>query len=236
MLITGDNNMQAPYNNVVLEAIATMPVGGGYGTSPTAMKHLREAVFLNNGHLILEPQYAEPSFCSEATYFVFLKTLNLLEHRGSLHLSPEVMTALQPGNKADGHGVWGRWNANGPGVARLFKTLKLGPNFSDLSVAQPGDFLKIFWSDSIGASEHGHLVLFLGHEKKVGIDYVTFWSSNIPNGYGKKSVPLTRIHHMIFSRLNNPEGILNVPSLPQTDIYLASLLFRSTTLDEAEVF
>ena len=211
-----------------------MPSGGGYATSSLAMKHLREAVSISNGHLSVEAERAEPSFCSGATYLVFLKTISLLEKHGSLPLTLDVMKALEAGNKADGDGVWGRWNANGPGVARLFKALGLGPNFTDLSAAQPGDFLKIFWNDAIGVAEHGHLVVYLGQEKKEGVDYVNFWSSNIPGGYGKKSVPRTRIHRMIFSRLINPEAILKATSLPKRDAYLASLLYRSTTGDEIE--
>jgi hypothetical protein len=29
----------------------------------------------------------------------------------------------------DGEGIWGRWNANGPGTARLFHEMNLGENF-----------------------------------------------------------------------------------------------------------
>lgn len=228
------NSVQSPYNSIILKVVNTMPEGGGYGTSPLAIKHLREAIFISSGQLHVEAEQAKPSFCSEATYIVFLKTLILLNHRGLLPLSSEISGFLLPGNKADGHGIWGRWNANGPGVARLFKALGLGPNFTELSAAQPGDFLKIFWTDEIGASEHGHLVIYLGQEKKEGVDYINFWSSNIPNGYGKKSAARTRIHRMIFSRLTNPQAILSAPLLPETDPYLASLLYRSITAKEVE--
>lgn len=225
-------SVKAPYNDVVLEAVNMMPSGGGYGTSSAAMKRLNEAVSINNSHLSIEAQRAEPSFCSEATYFVFLKTLILLEKRGVLSLTLPVITTLVSKNKPDGHGVWGRWNANGPGGARLFYQLKLGPNFTDLSAAEPGDFLKFFWSDKIGVSEHGHFVVYLGKEEKSGIEYINFWSSNQPNGYGKKSVPRARIHRMIFSRLTTPQGILSAPVLPEVDSYLASLLFRASSIEE----
>src|SRR5256885_5765061 len=39
----------------------------------------------------------------------------------------------------DGEGIWGRWNANGPGTARLFQELGIGRNFVDVSQAQPGE-------------------------------------------------------------------------------------------------
>ena len=90
----------------------------------------------------------------------------------------------------DGEGVWGRWNANGPGTARLFYEMKLGPNFSDFAQARPGDFMKIFWSTAVGRREHGHSVIFLGTEKVNGVDSVRFWSSNIGVGYSEKTVPL----------------------------------------------
>ncbi len=212
--------------------MASMPLGGGYSTSSLAMARLSQAATMHEGKLSVTPFRAEPSFCSEAVYLVFLKTILLLQERG-LALVPETLTALQPKSEPDGKGIWGCWNANGPGTARLFYELNLGPNFSNLAAAQPGDFLKIFWTDAIGAREHGHLVIYLGTEKKEGITYVSFWSSNkSTNGYGKKSVPQTRIHHMIFSRLTAPQNISKAPSLPRVDPYLASLLDRSSSLDE----
>ena len=50
---------------------------------------------------------------------------------------------------------------NGPAV---FYEMRLGRNFSDFSQAQPGDFMKIFWSNAVGRKEHGHSVIFLGME------------------------------------------------------------------------
>src|SRR3990167_1535607 len=102
----------------------------------------------------------------------------------------------------------------------------------DLSSAQPGDFLKVFWSDAIGSSEHGHSVVYLGTENKNDILSILYWSSNIPNGYGKKAVPRSRMHHLLFSRLTHPEAILKASSLPYRDAYLASLLHRSSSLKE----
>ena len=177
--------------------------------------------------LEIQPTHAVPSYCSGATYLVFLKTLSALQSNRQLSLTPETVTALKPTGQPDGTGIWGRWNANGPGTARLFYELGLGPNFTDLSQAQPGDFLKIFWNDSIGASEHGHSVIFLGTEEKNGTKYLKFWSSNIPGGYGEKVVPLSRAHRMLFSRLEHPENINR--SLPSTDSYLSSMEHRSST-------
>jgi hypothetical protein len=123
----------------------------------------------------------------------------------------------------DGAGIWGRWNANGPGTARLFYELDLGRNFDDFEEAQPGDFMKIFWSPEVGREEHGHSVIYLGTEKKMGLDYVRFWSSNIPFGYGERSVPRTKIVHAILSRLYSPSNLSRIGAAPLLDKYLASL-------------
>ena len=77
---------------------------------------------------------------------------------------------------------------------------KLGRNFDDFAQAMPGDFMKIFWSSEVGKYERGHSVIFLGMEKQYGLDYVRFWSSNIPLGYGIKTVPRSKIIHAIFSQ------------------------------------
>ena len=69
-------------------------------------------------------------------------------------------------DQRDGEGIWGRWNANGPGTARLFHELGLGSNFDNFDQAKPGDFMKIFWSRQVGKSEHGHSTIFLGMENR----------------------------------------------------------------------
>jgi hypothetical protein len=214
-------------NRLVLKCLHQMPGGGGYSTSSNANRELRNAVTIRNGILEIQPTHATPSYCSEATYLVFLKALSALQSSHQLSLSPEIVNALKPNGQPDGTGIWGRWNANGPGTSRLFFELGLGPNFTELSQAVPGDFLKIFWNDGIGATEHGHSVIFLGHEDKNGVRYLRFWSSNLHEGYGEKSVPLSQVHRMLFSRLEHPENI-NRP-LPRTDNYLSSMEHRSST-------
>jgi len=222
-----DNNSLPPVNRLILNEISSMPSGGGYSTTAAANHALQVAVTTSSGTLRVEPSHAVPSYCSGATYLVFLKTLSALQSNHQLSLTPETVTALKPTGQPDGTGIWGRWNANGPGTARLFYELGLGPNFTGLTRALPGDFLKIFWNDGIGATEHGHSVIFLGTETKNGVQCVRFWSSNIPGGYGEKVVPLSRAHRMLFSRLEHPESI-NRP-LPRSDSYLSSMEHRSST-------
>lgn len=227
--LEAQDNSLPPINRTVIDAVHAMPSGGRYSTSPSANRALSGAVSSEGTLLSVHTAGAVPSYCSGATYLVFLKALSDLQNSGRLMLTTETLAALRPAGQPDGTGIWGRWNANGPGTARLFHELGLGPNFTDLSVARPGDFLKIFWNDGIGASEHGHSVVFLGHDPKAGT--LTFWSSNIPNGYGTKTVPLSRIHRLLFSRLEHPENLIR-PMLPRTDTYLSSLVHRSSNPEE----
>ncbi len=221
-------------NRTVLEAISLMPHGGGYSTSGVAMSQLQRAVTFSEGKLLVRPILAQPSFCSEATYLLFLKTILLLQERHHLPLDAATLTALLPRGQADGTGIWGRWNANGPGVACLFYDTGLGKNFCDLIQAEPGDFLKIFWTTSIGASEHGHLVVYLGHEVKNGIEMIHFWSSNQHVGYGDKWVPLSATKHLLFSRLTNPTALASCHELARSDRYLASLLTKGSSWEEVK--
>jgi hypothetical protein len=229
----------ADFNHTVLEQTRTMPKGGGYATNLAAHKALASSVEISNS-IRIEPQQAMPGYCSGATYLVFLKTLAALEKTGTISISRQTWDALVPRLRPDGkdtlpdgEGVWGRWNANGPGTARLFHQLGLGRNFTDFSSARPGDFLKIFWTDAVGKKESGHSVVFLGLETLNGIEMVRFWSSNRPEGFGESSVPRKKISRAIFSRLEHPENISASAKLPKCDAYLANLLSAESSFAEA---
>jgi len=223
----------ADFNDVVLRAATAMPSAGGYSVSTSAHEALSSAVRLDPTGVRILANQAAPSYCSGATYLVFLKALGELQKNGVIRLDRSVWAELLPGKAADGQGVWGRWNANGPGTPRLFYELGLGKNFSDFNEARPGDFMKIFWTNEVGSSERGHSVVFLGVENRDGADFVRFWSSNKPDGYGEKSVPKTKIARAIFSRLEHPEKIAEVAGLPDRDPYLAGLLSRRSSFAEA---
>jgi hypothetical protein len=225
---------RSPFNALILEQIKEMPTGGKYSASRIATTRLQSAVQLEAGKLFIQPIAAMPSYCSGATYLVFLKTIAALRDRGALSLDDGTLNQLMIRGQRDGAGIWGRWNANGPGTARLFHELGLGRNFDDFEEAQPGDFMKIFWSPEVGRAEHGHSVIFLRMEKKEGIDYVRYWSSNIPLGYGERSVPRTRIVHAIFSRLDAPSNLSRIGEVPKLDPYLASLERVRSSYEEAK--
>ncbi|MFC7337324.1 hypothetical protein ACFQY0_09070 [Haloferula chungangensis] len=213
MGLAGCANMAAGeasgFNSKVLAAIRTMPGGGGYDGSDATKNLLHGACNLTDGRFQVEANRAKPSFCSGATYLVLLEALG----SGSDALLPEI-------DQQDGHGVFGRWNSNGPGSAKLVADLAAGRNFTSWDEAQPGDFLKIWWTDKIGGRERGHLVVYLGHDAKS----VRFWSSNQPGGYGTKSVPRSDCKRVLFTRITRPERFAAADKLPAVDPWLARML------------
>ena len=223
----------ADYNSEVLAQIQAMPTGGLYAATRVATLRLQAAAHVESGTFCVMPGAASPSYCSGATYLVFLKTIETLRRSGRLELDSSALEALLIRGQPDGAGIWGRWNANGPGTARLFYELGLGRNFESLDQARPGDFMKILWTGEIGRLEHGHSVIYLGREMRNGVEHVRFWSSNQPAGYGEKSVPRSKISYAIFSRLEHPEALSKWVSLPTKDPYLASLTSVRSSLAES---
>jgi hypothetical protein len=221
------------YNSLVLEQVKQMPQGGRYSVSHFAKICLERSAHFESGKFFILPSAASPSFCSGATYLVFIRTIEALRVRSELHLDYSTLEQLIIRDQRDGEGIWGRWNANGPGTARLFHELELGRNFDSFDQAKPGDFMKIFWSRQVGKNEHGHSTIFLGLENRLNGQYVRFWSSNIPSGYGEKSVPRSKIAYAIFSRLETPANLAQINSAPFVDTYLASLLRSRSSITEA---
>jgi hypothetical protein len=220
-------------NSLVLEQLKQMPKGGKYSVSHFAKIKLQSAAHFESGKFFILPASASPSFCSGATYLVFIRTIEALRASGQLHLDFPTLEQLLIRDQHDGEGIWGRWNANGPGTARLFHELGLGRNFDNFNEAQPGDFMKIFWSQQVGRSEHGHSAIYLGKENRLGVEYVRFWSSNVGAGYSEKEVPRSKIAYAIFSRLQTPANLVRINSVPVVDSYLASLLRKRSSIAEA---
>lgn len=216
-----------PWNEAVLRAIEKLPLGGGYSVGRDAKKALQTAVSWEDEKPAIRPREAQPSFCSGATYMALLVALATEQKAGHLSLTPTVWRKLIVEGQGDGEGVWGRWNANGPGTARLFYESGVGRNFTEWGQAQAGDFLKIFWNESIGAEEKGHSVVYLARGIVDGEDTVAFWSSNESEGYGVKQVAFSKIKRAVFSRLEHPERLSRVLDLPEKDEFLASLLEKS---------
>ena len=225
------------FNRIVLNTIQqTMPGGGGYSATPTDVERLaQQAVVWSESKqaLLIEPHMAVPTFCSAACYIVLLRSLQHWESTVGRRFPAAVWRNLDvTPNQPDGTGIWGRANANGPGFAKMVHDIGAGINFHDVRLAQPGDFLKIFWTESIGANERGHLVVYLGLEKKNGTIYLKYWSANKPDGYGVKSAPLSRMYHLIFTRITAPQNFVKTTGLPPNDNWLADMQRKSYTFAE----
>ena len=213
-------------NDPVIRAIEKMPRGGGYSTRAKAHQALSHSIRSARGGG-LELKAAKPSYCSGATYHVLLAMVQEEIEAGTLELSAREVQSLLMRGQGDGFGVWGRWNANGPGAAKLIKDLGMGINFESYEKAQPGDFMKIFWTKEIGKSERGHLVVYLGTYQHHGEEFVKFWSSNQPGGYGVKAVPKKAVKWAIFTRITQVHKIKNVDKLAAEDAFLKNMLTRS---------
>ncbi len=214
-------------NRYVLAAIKTMPDGGGYDSSQAAVDRLAASVKVEDGVIHQDLTVAKTSFCSGATYLVFLRAVEMLRKNGSLTLSPEAVALLAELGVKDGERVFGRWNANGPGTAKLFSELGCGRNFTAYDEARPGDFLKIWWTDEIGGKERGHLVVYLNSDEST----VRFWSSNQPGGYGIRTVEKNTIKRALFSRLERVDQLENVVKLSAKNEFLADMLDMPFTWD-----
>lgn len=232
LLLTGifEICVAADPNAVILKVIGEMPKGGGYSVENKAKRSLdalRGAVKAEAGKIVVNPETAQPSFCSSATYIVLLRAVDRIRQEEKFAVSAKAAALLNVREEQpDGEGVWGRWNANGPGAAKLMHDTGMGRNFDDWKLARRGDFMKIFWTEEVGQKEHGHLVVYLGTRRKGGQEMVRFWSSNKPGGYGEKEVPREKIRWAIFSRLEHPERINAVTRLSGTDRFLSDMLTK----------
>lgn len=220
----------------VLRAVAAMPRGGGYSTDDDAKEALACKALVWDAEaqmLRIDSQQAQPTFCSAACYVVLLHALKQWSVACKRPLPPQAWQLMAASlRQPDGLGVWGRANANGPGFAKLIADTRAGVNFTSPSLARPGDFLKFFWSDAIGAEERGHMVVFLGTEKVKDKVCIRYWSANKPDGCSIRSVPLESMHHLIFTRITHPEAFSNVSRLPASDSLLEQMQQRAFTWQE----
>ena len=236
-LLTMAQVWAAPLNPYILRAVQSMPTGGGYASDRAAEVRLARSGIVwqqRCQQLVVAPRAASPSFCSAACYMALLRALSFWEtEQGSRVFSAKVWESLRvEESHPDGYLSWGRFNSNGPGCAKWVYDLRAGINFTDPKSALPGDFLKIFFSPQIGAQERGHLVVFLGLEQLRGQSHIRFWSANKPGGYGIRTLPLSSIHHMIFTRVTHPERIALAPSLPVHDPWLVAMLTHDFSFPE----
>jgi hypothetical protein len=225
------------FNHRILHALSQIPEGGQYAVTRTAADHLAQAIQVRGGFLRVQPEGARPSYCSGATYLVFLMALERdIDALPADSSRDEILRLLRVAGQSDGTEVWGRWNANGPGTAKLLKDTGMGRSFWDWEEEPlPGDFLKLWWKDAIGRDEFGHSVIFLGYTiSDAGEKGVEVWSSHKPSGYGRKFFPFSKIQHALFSRCEYPGRIRYVRNLESRDSFLADMLKKNFSLSEVK--
>src|SRR5437879_10779427 len=137
-------SLAGDYNDLILEQVKEMPQGGRYSVSHFAKIRLQSSAHFESGKFFILPSQASPSFCSGATYLVFIRMIEALRASGELHLDYSTLERLIIRDQRDGEGIWGRWNANGPGTARLFHELQLGQNFDNFAQAKAGGLSELF--------------------------------------------------------------------------------------------
>src|SRR5258708_11554819 len=81
-------------NALVLHVIDQMPEGGTYAANAEANMALASAVALDATGLSFDPLKARPSYCSGATYLVFIGVVQQLLAHGRLSLDDETRAAL----------------------------------------------------------------------------------------------------------------------------------------------
>lgn len=223
----------APWNKLVLDAIKEIPPKGVYQANAAAINNLGAAIKVRNGRLSVDASISRPNFCSTATYLVFVKVIDRWSRIQNSPLPPAILESLLVQRQPDGIGVWGCWNANGPGTARLFHLLGIGRNFTNIDQALPGDFMKVFWNENIGSLERGHSVIYLGRDREPsGEEFITYWSSNMPDGHGVARIPRSRAKRILFSRLESLSALQNGKSIALKDSYLSEMLKRPGTEPE----
>ena len=265
------------FNSCVLQTIRLVENGGGYytgrkpkaGMTNNAWEGMDRAVILEKGTVTVDLSEARPSFCSSAVYLVLLKALaewdtdSAISYEAWVNLKPYTVEGRDWPIQADGVGCWGRANANGPGLAVLAEQLHAGTStylppktscaseeayFSLWKSLEPGDFLKLFWNETIGAegtlSESGHMTVFLRfeeftdeHGQRDGIVY--YWSSNgsgcMPDkGYGIGKARLSEIVRAVATRIEDPAAFNNAAAMmpDDTDAWLSSLDGRHVASEE----
>ena len=227
------------YNAMILDIIKGLPSGGGYSRGGSFQLPTITAHNIGGGRWEMRVYDGFPSHCTSATYALLTRLIAVLQDSGRIALDGEHIESLSPKNRmpdgttlVDGQGAFQIFNANGAGTAALLKHTGTGMSFRDdkLAYARPGDFLKMFWNDNVGASEKGHQVVYLGHKTVGGRDMLCFWGSQrqnkkkrpggtealyfpatedgkVEDGYGEACRPRSDVKAMIFSRVTCMEHL-----------------------------
>ncbi len=103
-ILVSHASLASDYNSLILEQIKEMPQGGRYSVSHFAKIRLQSSAHFESGKFFILPSQASPSFCSGATYLVFIRTIETLRARGQLHLDYSTLERLIIRDQRDGEG------------------------------------------------------------------------------------------------------------------------------------
>src|SRR6201987_4950929 len=103
--VTAHVSFAGDYNTLVLEQIKQMPQGGRYSVSHFAKIRLQSSAHFESGKFFILPSQASPSFCSGATYLVFIRTVEALREKGQLGLDYSTLERLIIRDQRDGEGI-----------------------------------------------------------------------------------------------------------------------------------
>jgi len=213
-----------PINQAILRAIdkvqSTALDGGKYfiGIHATpAESPIGYPLRLYNSPLLDPPR--KSSYCSGATYTVFIETLNSLYPNGAEKISSDRLESLRMQEKdgsrrEDGVQFWGHWNDDGFGNHfALVQYSGMGEPI-DPKNALPGDFVNINWKSGLG-----HSAIFLSFfTDENGTKRILYFSSQpATNGLGDQSSPLDKITTVKFVRLTHPDRVFDFNPATKVD-------------------
>src|SRR5580704_18645516 len=91
-ILVSHASFASDYNSLILEQIKQMPQGGRYSVSHFAKIRLQSSAHFESGKFFILP--SGPSFCSGATYLVFIRAIEALRAGGELHLDYPTLEKL----------------------------------------------------------------------------------------------------------------------------------------------
>ncbi len=204
------------YNLAILQSIdkvqAQFDSGGGYFIGIKAVpteSPVGYALSLFGKELLNPPRTT--SYCSGASYAVFVESLNniLVDQASNLDYQHYETLRMQEedGDRREDHvKFWGKWNADGFGNHfALVQYSGMGRRVMPVN-ARPGDFMNISWKSGIG-----HSVVFLGwYSNEKGQKKVVYWSSQkSTNGFGDAVVDIDKIKEVVIVRLKSPQKVFD---------------------------
>jgi hypothetical protein len=202
------------YNREILKAIDIVQKsaidGGGYFIGIKAdppESPIGYNLSLLGNKLLEAPR--KTSYCSGATYAVFIEALNLILADKQQNIPPnniEAMRMQEPDGRRreDDVKFWGKWNTDGYGNhIALVQYAGIGKQIS-AEDARPGDFVNISW-----VKGGGHSTIFLGFyiDEHKDTNIVYFSSQKGTNGLGDQIVNINKVEELMFVRLTEPEKL-----------------------------